>query len=283
MIKMKSVLTIAFAGAVMTGCAKYDLNATSGLTPSGSEFNQALYKEYLALAVAEDDEGDITDAAFFDSKAIAAAAGETVTVQPLSERKLPENKIGELNVALKTLQSALDAGAADKAPADAARAQASFDCWLQELEENDQPEDIGACREHFEEALNMAFAALDVTPPPPPPAPAPKAESIEFVIFFDFDSANLNSSGLSTVAQVVMAADGKKSVLLSGHTDTSGSSAYNKALSERRVQAVAAKLKADGVPANKIVTQFFGEDVVRVKTGDGVKEFGNRRVTATIR
>jgi OOP family OmpA-OmpF porin len=68
------------------------------------------------------------------------------------------------------LLQAFDHGAKDIIPAQAAQAQVSFDCWMQELEEGYQPEDIAACRSRYESAMAEVDEALRYPPPPPPPA-----------------------------------------------------------------------------------------------------------------
>ncbi len=273
MLKFKALSGTTFALALTASCANYDLNATKNLGVGGSPFQQALYAEYLDLAVMEDDESDLPDAGYFNAKAAAAARGQSVTAQALAERKLPKNKIGELRIARNTLRQALKERAAVKAPRDAARAQAMFDCWMQEQEENDQPDDIERCRREFEKAMEKTLAALE---------PKPNRKTIEFIVFFGFDSSAINKAAKSTVDQIVKAAKGAGQVLLTGHTDTSGGAVYNEKLAEARAKAVEAALKSRGL-TTKIVTQSLGESAPRVKTGDGVKEFGNRRVTATIR
>ncbi|HET6224341.1 MAG TPA: OmpA family protein, partial [Dongiaceae bacterium] len=57
----------------------------------------------------------------------------------------------------------------------------------------------------------------------------------------------------------------------------SGSASYNVGLSERRAQAVAAELAANGVPQADIAVDWKGETEPLVPTGDGVREPQNRR------
>lgn len=63
-----------------------------------------------------------------------------------------------------------------------------------------------------------------------------------------------------------------------GHTDTTGSTAYNQQLSEERARAVANYLISRGVASSRIRWQGFGETQLRVPTGDNVNEPLNRRV-----
>jgi outer membrane protein OmpA-like peptidoglycan-associated protein len=64
--------------------------------------------------------------------------------------------------------------------------------------------------------------------------------------------------------------------------DTSGTPRYNQGLSVRRAQAVAAELIKDGVPANVITIQGFGDTHLLVPTGPGVREPQNRRVEIVV-
>lgn len=71
---------------------------------------------------------------------------------------------------------------------------------------------------------------------------------------------------------------GAARISVRAHTDTSGSSDYNQALSERREQAVANELIRQGVPAEAVAGEALGESDPAVPTGDGVPEQANRRV-----
>ncbi|MGH6905858.1 MAG: OmpA family protein [Geminicoccaceae bacterium] len=71
-------------------------------------------------------------------------------------------------------------------------------------------------------------------------------------------------------------------IVVTGHTDTVGSAAYNLALSERRAAMVADELIRRGVPATDIVTVGRGEEDLLVPTADGVNEPRNRRVEIVV-
>ncbi len=72
------------------------------------------------------------------------------------------------------------------------------------------------------------------------------------------------------------------SVVVVGHTDTSGSNAYNMRLSERRAKAVADGLVSAGVAQTGLQVDWKGESDLAVATPDGVKEPLNRRATINI-
>ncbi len=118
-------------------------------------------------------------------------------------------------------------------------------------------------------------------PPPPPPAPivAPVAETA-FIVFFDWDRADLTPEANLVLDDVVVVANqsGYASIRLDGYTDLSGSAQYNLGLSERRANSVANGLIARGIAPDEIVIRAFGEENPLVPTPDGVREPQNRRV-----
>jgi OmpA-OmpF porin, OOP family len=120
--------------------------------------------------------------------------------------------------------------------------------------------------------------------PAPVAAPAP-APARSYLVFFDWDKADLTDRAKAIVKE---AADNSTRVQVTrievnGYTDTSGKPSYNQGLSVRRAQAVAGELVRDGVPQNAISVQGFGETHLLVSTGPGVREPQNRRVEIIIR
>ena len=109
------------------------------------------------------------------------------------------------------------------------------------------------------------------------PAPAPART---FLVFFDWDKANLTSRAKQIVGEAAKASQTTHVTKLNvnGYTDTSGAAGYNMKLSLRRANNVAAELVADGVPKSDIVIKGFGETHLRVPTGPNVLEPQNRRV-----
>ena len=287
MSKLTTTIFIGSAALLLTACAD-QLQMARDADSSGSAFNQALHSGYLELAASERAEQDWRDSDRFAGKAIASAGGQAVGAESLAGWNLPEGSIGDLSAARVRLQSALDRGAANKAPTPAAAAQVSFDCWVQEQEEDIQPADIAVCRDGFETAMAQVDAALEEpkvaepAPPPPPAEPAPLAGP--FVVYFEFDSAELTADATRTVSQAadaVTAGDAAK-IVLSGHADRVGSSDYNLALSARRVAAVTDLLMSRGVSPQQISSGEFGESRPAVSTPDNRREAGNRRVEISL-
>jgi hypothetical protein len=157
------------AALVLSGCAGMGLEKAHNLTPEGSAFNMSLYKGYVGLAESEYAEADYADSDVFAQRAIGAGSGQAVEPEQIDRRALPEDKVAELTGARERLTSALSAGAAERKPAEAAHAQVMFDCWMQEQEENIQPEDIARCRAALMAALDdLEVQPVAMTEPAPP-------------------------------------------------------------------------------------------------------------------
>jgi OOP family OmpA-OmpF porin len=112
-----------------------------------------------------------------------------------------------------------------------------------------------------------------------PAPPADPSVPDQFKIFFDFDSAELNSEARSVVSQISEAHDkyNPSTVLVVGHTDSSGSSDYNILLSQRRAETVYNALSDTGIPQNVMRVEAYGEERPDVRRPDGTREQGNRR------
>ncbi|MSQ85275.1 MAG: OmpA family protein [Alphaproteobacteria bacterium] len=128
-------------------------------------------------------------------------------------------------------------------PAQASLAQTAVDCWMEQQEENFQPKDIEACKSTFNSSALTPEARKTVT---------------------DIGAAYKKYN--------------PSTVMVVGHTDTSGVGDSNIVLSQKRAETVANALTKEGVSQNKMRIEAYGEERPTVKSGDGVKEQKNRRV-----
>jgi OOP family OmpA-OmpF porin len=266
---------VALAAATVAACAGTELQEARKMQPTGSPYNVELSRGYLELSRNEYNEGDYWDSDFFAIRSMDTGKGQNIGPQEIGQRHLPADKVGELTAARQRLVAAQGKNAASVAPSDTARAQVMFDCWMQEQEENRQPWDIKACRDGFMAAMGRVDAALA------PKAPAPMAMAPgDYLVFFDWNKANITPEAASILKTVAANAKkmGEPKIVATGHTDTSGSAAYNMGLSIRRAEAVKADLVSMGVPAANIKTIGRGQEDPLVPTGDGVREPQNRRV-----
>jgi peptidoglycan-associated lipoprotein len=97
-----------------------------------------------------------------------------------------------------------------------------------------------------------------------PPAPREFAAHQGLrMIHFDFDKYNIKPSEASVLdanAQWLAANPGHL-LLIEGHCDERGTSEYNLALGDRRARATMNYLAGKGVPASRITTISYGEDL----------------------
>ena len=138
--------------------------------------------------------------------------------------------------------------------------------------------------------VNLSFGA-----PPPPPAtssPEPIATAPQaatpartYLVFFDWDRADLTERARQIVASAAQASTHVQTttIQVNGYTDLSGTAAYNQRLSVRRAQTVENELVRDGVSRSEIAIHGFGESNPLVQTAKGVREPQNRRVEIVLK
>ena len=339
--QLRPVFTATLLALSVSACAigPYDTEELAGLTPPDSQFLQGLSKEYEALGDLERAEYDWPDTARFYDRAIRAGKGEMVEPEALDQRDLEPAGRQELKQARDQLTELFAAGARSIAGSSSARAQGGFDCWMQELEEGHQPDDIANCRAMFLAALSDVQAsvkgALVVLLPEDdgklgvirvenqqgsvildtlrasalvgradaaPMAAGTFAEDdvwvvfgaaiaagpvppVTFMLYFEQgtnvltpESRVLLDKVLETIRQRYL-----PQVEVSGHTDRSGSTAYNDGLALDRAGIVGEEILKLGVPEDVLTVESFGERAPIVPTADGVSEPRNRRVEIVIR
>jgi len=136
----------------------------------------------------------------------------------------------------------------------------------------------------------VVTGAYKITPPPPPAAPAKvtmtgkKLELMERV-YFDTSKTTIKEVSfplLDEVAQILAAHPEVKKVLVEGHTDDTGSAAFNTTLSQGRAEAVRDYLVKKGVAAERLGAKGFGptQPIGDNKTAAG--RDSNRRVEFTL-
>ncbi len=122
----------------------------------------------------------------------------------------------------------------------------------------------------------------NAAPAPAPVAPAPVVAPAprNFIVFFDWDKADLTPEAQSILRQAseYIKKGGLTRITLTGHADRSGTDSYNVRLSQRRGENVKKFLVNLGVGANSMSTIAKGESLPLVPTADGVREPQNRRV-----
>ena len=143
----------------------------------------------------------------------------------------------------------------------------------------------------FVHLFTVGLAYAFNTPPPPTPMAAPPAVPAPvpdrtYLIFFDWDHADLTGRAREIIAEAAQASTRVQTtrIEVNGYTDNSAAHPgprgmrYNYALSQARAESVKAELVRDGVPTIAIGTQGFGESHPLVAVANGTREPQNRRV-----
>ncbi len=301
--RLTSGLALAAAGLTLSACVSTSsLDDLANTTPSGSAFTQQLFKNYAYLAnslgaggggggssggtfdsegsMSVFDEiigggGDNSDLAeAFATKALIAAKGTEPDPEPSKDEDSAQ--------ARERLVRALADGK-DRFAYDAARAQTDFDCWMLNSTVDSQAAAASQCRASFGTAITKLENDVHrpAFTPPPPVAAAP---SQDYTVYFDFDSWTLTGAQLTVLQQAIATAraGGQSRITVVGHTDTSGSAAYNQSLSVKRANIVTETLVDMGARREAIQVTGVGETDLAVPTPDGVREPKNRRAVVTL-
>ncbi len=238
---------------------------------------------YLRLAESEAGQYDWQSSQYFADKGLLASYGHEVTPATPEEFFLPEHTRADVDRARERLHAAMGKGR-DAYPKALAQAVASYDCWLEQLEENWQHDDIKACHDAFEAALSQigggklalqhdTTASRDVIP---------ASLSDSYLVFFGWGASELSAGNQKTldhaVAQIRAMLNEGVEVTINGHTDSTGDERENMNLSLSRAKMVKAYLEQSGIPGKLLSIFAFGESDPRVKTADNTEEPANRRV-----
>jgi outer membrane protein OmpA-like peptidoglycan-associated protein len=115
------------------------------------------------------------------------------------------------------------------------------------------------------------------------------------VVYFSTGSAEIPSDGLEMIRSIAEDAqpeqqaqqatqdqEGTARIEVVGYTDSAGPASFNEELSQRRAEAVADALAAEGLSREAITVRWHGEEQLPVPTADDVHEPDNRRVSISM-
>jgi outer membrane protein OmpA-like peptidoglycan-associated protein len=290
-------IAVVAATLVLAGCVSNGLlDDLDQAQPVGSDFSKALFKDYAYLARSFGEEGSSSSSAFdsdstlslsggsaevgdlvntYAQKALDSAQGQEVLPEPA-----PEGNADAATMRDRLLK-ALEDGRG-KFPADAARAQVEYDCWVLDAQVPGLRPASAQCRRGLDAALTQLEHELN--PVTVTTTTTTTTTPADYTVYFDFNSWDMKAEQLTTLQQAIATAraGGQSRITIVGHTDTSGSAGYNQRLSVKRANVVEETLVAMGARREAISVTGVGENDLAVQTGDGVKEPKNRRAVVTL-
>ena len=289
-MKMNFLKALVFAGAVaLAGCstvptttptldeARADFVAANNnpqvATYAPNEFKQASDAlDRANQAAAQRESLDTIDRLAYVAKQRIA------TAQEVAKSKAAEGEIANASRERDRVQLEARTAEADRAKRDAASAQAQAQA-AQAQAQDAQAQAAAAQAQAAQQADRAArLEALLVE------LHAQKTERGMVVtigdVLFATDRAELNANGMATVRKLaeIMMQNPDRTVMVEGFTDSTGSAAHNKDLSERRAASVAQALVSLGVPRERVGTRGYGEAFPVAPNNTASNRQLNRRV-----
>lgn len=301
------------AGMMVVGlsaCKTYHLQELKTVNPTGNAYQMMLSKHYQRYAEEEEAAYDWQDSAYFASKGLQLAYGHPMPAESPDAWDIPENVVTHARNAYEELLAVQKNGAPDVYPEEAAGAQFYYDCWLEQLEEGWQEEEINHCYEKFDEAMqriamrsrldnkhshlpmpvNEALKpehSAELSPSSGvsserryalPPVKMPEVNS--YLLYFGWNEAEVSTRIMEMLEDLIASIEDKPdaTVVINGHADRSGDERYNFDLSRARANYIKEVLIDKGMSEARIKAYGFGETDPAVNTEDGLTEAKNRRV-----
>ena len=105
------------------------------------------------------------------------------------------------------------------------------------------------------------------------------SELLPYEIYFDWDKSDIDYKFIPQIKDIAeKALSSKETIIIQGHTDSSGTPEHNKELSYKRAENVGKIIMSYGIPKENITLQGVGSTDPKIKTKDGVQQPENRRV-----
>jgi outer membrane protein OmpA-like peptidoglycan-associated protein len=103
-------------------------------------------------------------------------------------------------------------------------------------------------------------------------------------VYFDTEMFNINSNSKLALDKLTKIFNDypETNILIEGHTDNAGASAYNETLSKNRANAVGSYLKAEGIASPRLTIKWYGELQPKIDNSSTANMAENRRVEFAI-
>lgn len=246
--------------------------------PGGSAYGIALsghYRNYAELLLTR---YDWWSSKYFADKGLMITEGFEPPPEDPKDWNISKGELPELEKARTSLLEVVDDEAKRAKPELSAKAVASYDCWVESMDDGWQNPRIERCRDVLFETLT-ALTKERRTDTPGAAQDTPLISS-SLVLYFPFDSSHLEGEFLKQMQSLIesLKANPNAQLVINGHADRAGTDAYNLALSARRAEYVKSLLTGTGIDPARIEYYAFGESDPAIETEDDVREPTNRRV-----
>jgi outer membrane protein OmpA-like peptidoglycan-associated protein len=103
-------------------------------------------------------------------------------------------------------------------------------------------------------------------------------------IYFDTNKSNINAKSAETLQKLagIFKEYNDTNILVEGHTDDTGSDAYNMTLSKQRAESVSNYLSSQGISTGRFTTKWYGEEQPKYDNTTVEGRAKNRRVELAI-
>lgn len=108
-----------------------------------------------------------------------------------------------------------------------------------------------------------------------PRAPVASTEIMDTVVFYDFDSSEINEAGRRSLDEIAqwLRDNPRRILVVVGNTSEEGSQGYNRELGLERARAAKDYLVAQNIDERRLFVASRGEDLADVDTPDGAERF----------
>ena len=285
---------------LINSCAYFRLKELDKYTFSENDIYDLISKEYKDFAKFELYEmHDELDANYFAFKSINTLKTKKITLENPLNWKIPNDSKEIAKKEYQKLKTLLSNNIIFKHPKITSNLVIGFDCWLEQLEENWQTEDIKNCKDKYTIAYNKLLNFINASTIVENEETINTSSDLQLnekksnifqgkkektvIVYFNHDSYKLDIVQKNKLDDFIFnfLKKNKSPVIIYGHTDTKGSKNYNLELSKKRATYVYEYFKTMEV-YNKLILKSYGENYPVVNTGDEVKEERNRRAEIII-
>lgn len=263
-LRQGALILLAGSALCLAGCRDNGLLSLQGQAlrpPETHSFHADLADEYRVLAeFAQESQAGAKTSDVFYGKSVAAAQGQNVNPESLTDYKIPAFARDELQTARDQLMEALENVNTSENAGLLALAQVQFDCWLAYQPYQKKKDGYIGCRETYHQAMSNVDFSKKVSKATSPVQTASSGMTAEpRTIHFINDTMTLDQGAheaIAVLAEQALAQDGA-GILLTGYSKTAAHIEDTSNNAVRRIIAVRNALYQNGVDPDNVQIEFL--------------------------